>query len=171
MLLILGLFTSMIPTDIILADSNSTPMIQKYTYSYVGTNQVYTVSNIKKGYKINWSLSEEAKDYISFHKEKLVYAKEVTAKGTTAREYVYTLAAAKDAVNKSYKVTAVIYDSKGKKVATLTDKVRISIDSTDIQISNSPEYHRITLGTSYNFNRTILPSNTSNKTFWVVSDT
>lgn len=169
-LIILSFLSSVIPTDNILAASGSVPTIQKYTYSYVGTNNVYKISNVKKGYKISWSLNKGIAEYVSFKEDTPVPSKEIVAKGTTSEVSVYTLADAKNVIDKSYLVTANVYDTDGDKVATLRDRVRISIDSTKVKINNPPKNNIIVLGSSYNFNRTIIPSSTSNKTFWIVSD-
>ncbi len=170
LLIILSFLTSVIPTDRILAANGSAPTIQKHAYSYVGTSNLYTVRNVEKGYKISWSLNGAIEPYVSFQKDKSLRTKELTAAGNSSKVSVYTLAEAKEVLGKSYKVTVTVYDREGKKVAKLVDKVKISIDATKIIINNPPKDNKIVLGTSYNFNKTIQPKGTSNKTYWVVCD-
>lgn len=63
----------------------------------------------------------------------------------------------------------ITYPTNKKK--TLTSKVTVIIPATKIEINNATEVngaHILRLGESYNFNRDITPSNSSDKTYWSV---
>ena len=58
-----------------------------------------------------------------------------------------------------------------KKTKTLSCKVKVIIPATRVEINNATEVngaHILMLGESYNFNRDITPSNSSDKTFWSI---
>lgn len=171
LLMLVVFITTIIPPVNMKAAGNMKPVdMNKYQYSYVGYGNTYTISNVKKGYTIKWSISKAHKDYVSFSKDKLVHTKSIKARATTSKIKVYTLESAKDKINSTYRVTAVIYDTKGKKVATCSDKVKINMDATDIIINNHPENYVMSVNTSFNFNRTLIPNKSVNKTFWIVTD-
>lgn len=171
LLMLMIFITTMIPPLNVNAASNKKPVLmQKYKYSYVGSSNTYTISNVKKGYTIKWLISKTVKDYISFSKDKHVCSKTVKVSDKTTKLKVYTLKSAKDKINAKYKVTAYIYDKKGSKVSTCTDEVKINIDATDIVINNHPENNLISVNTSFNFNKTLIPNDSVNKTFWIVTD-
>ena len=63
----------------------------------------------------------------------------------------------------------ITYPSKRTK--TLSCKVTVTIPATEVRINNAAEVsgaHIILLGDSFNFNRDIVPANSSDKTFWAV---
>lgn len=58
-----------------------------------------------------------------------------------------------------------------KKTKTLTGKVTVTIPATKIRINNATESngsHILLLGETFNFNRDITPSNSSDKTYWSI---
>ncbi|NLJ97609.1 MAG: hypothetical protein GX321_10715 [Clostridiales bacterium] len=58
-----------------------------------------------------------------------------------------------------------------KKTKTLTCKVTVVIPATKVKINNANEIngaHILQLGETYNFNRDITPSNSSDKTYWSI---
>lgn len=170
-LLIVVLIASMVPPSSINAASNTKPAFtQKYQYSYAGFSNTYTIGNVKKGYTVKWTISKALKDYVSFSNSEFVYSKTVKVTDTTSKIKVYTFKSAKAKINAKYTVTAIIYDNKGKKVSTCSDEVKINIDATNISIINHPENNRMSVNTSYNFDSKLIPSNSVNKTFWIVKD-
>jgi hypothetical protein len=59
-----------------------------------------------------------------------------------------------------------------KKTKTLTAKVTVLIPATAISINNANEVngtHTMLLGETYNFNRDIVPTNSSDKTYWTIA--
>lgn len=58
-----------------------------------------------------------------------------------------------------------------KKTATITCKVTVIIPATSLKINNAKEVngaHLMKIGETYNFNRDIVPSNSSDKTYWSI---
>ncbi len=169
-LTIVVLIATMIPPMKANAANSTKPVfLQKYKYSYAGTSNTYTIGNVKKGYTVKWNISKSIRDYISFSSNELISSKTVEVKDTTSKIKVYTLKSAEEKINAKYKVTAVIYDKKGNKVSTCSDDVKINIDASEIVINNQPEDNTMAVNTSYNFNRKLIPSNSANQTFWIVT--
>lgn len=60
-----------------------------------------------------------------------------------------------------------------KQTKTLSCKVTVTIPATGLQINNANDNvngaHTLTLGATYNFNRDIIPSNSSDKTYWSIA--
>lgn len=60
-----------------------------------------------------------------------------------------------------------------KKTKTLSCKVTVTIPATKVEINNANEVnntHTMLVGESYNFNRDITPSNSSDKTYWSIDE-
>lgn len=60
-----------------------------------------------------------------------------------------------------------------KKTKTLSCKVTVTIPATKVKINNANEVnntHTMLVGESYNFNRDITPSNSSDKTYWSIDE-
>lgn len=113
-----------------------------------GTTYQLRVKNKPKNAKFAWSSSKES--VATVNGQGLVTAK---GKGTT---------------NITCKVT--YSDNTSIK---LTSKITVKITATDVQISNANKVgnaHYLEVGESFDFNRTLTPSNSSDKTYWVIKD-
>ncbi len=171
MLTIVILIATALPPLNINAASNTKPvLVQTYNYSYVGDSNTYTVNNVKKGYTVQWSISKALKNYVSFSDSKKIITKTVEVNGTTSKIKVFTLKDAKNKINHKYKVTAAVYDIKGKKVATYSDEVKISIHAKEIIINNYPSNYVMSVNSFYTFHSTLIPEKSANQTFWIITD-
>ena len=132
------------------ADAAKNPALnkKKVTINEVGNTYQLRVKNKPEDAKFAWSSSKESVATVTG--QGLVTSK---GKGTT---------------NITCKIT---YPDKTS--IKLTAKVTVKIAATDVQISNANKVgnaHYIEVGESFDFNRTLIPSNSSDKTYWVLKD-
>lgn len=128
----------------------------------------YTVKNIQKGYTVKWSLSSDGIDYAEW--EEL----STKASGKTVSNKI-TISTTGDikAKNSSLTVVAKVYNTSGKLVKTIKDNVTLKIQATDVAIKTnkiSTGLSGLSVGGSYDFDRTIRPYNSTSKTYWRVTD-
>ena len=152
--------------------SAAKPMFEKnYTYSYVGKTRNYMMLNVQKGFTIQWTISDNVAGYVSFSKtDKTQITKNVSVTGKTSGVNIYTTNAAYKKLGDSYTVSATVYDTNGTAIITCTDKVTISIDSEHVTIKNAPANNTLYVNQSFNFNRRLSPTYSTNKTFWIIHD-
>lgn len=127
----------------------------------------YTVKNLKKGYKVKWSVTGTGKNYIKFSK-----AATTTAKTTSSTKITY---ASKNAAVKGKKatITAKVYNTKNKLIKTLKDSVVLKVQATDITMNTSnikDDLDSLTVGTAYDFDADLAPANTTSTAYWFVED-
>lgn len=128
----------------------------------------YTLKNLKKGYLVKWSAAGAGKDYISFDKD-IVTASKTTVSNKIALQTEGNTAAK----NKDTTITAKVYDTSGKLLATVKDKVKIKVSATDIAIKTTKiqdNLNALSVNTAYDFDRTLTPANATSKTYWTVKD-
>lgn len=144
---------------------------RQYTYSYVGTSNIYKLLNLEEGYTVKWRISNEAKGYASFSKkDSMLTTKTVAVEGSSSEVKVYASKKAKSLLNKSYLVSASVYDSKGKLIKVASDWVKFAQDAAEVTINNFPVSKTMSVGDSFDFNRTLTPKKSVNKTYWTVMD-
>lgn len=144
---------------------------KKYTHSYVSSSNTYRLLNLRSGYTVKWSISDKADGYVSFSKtDKTLREKTVTNDKAAAAVKVYTWKDATNVLNRAYRVKAEVFNKKGKKIAECFDSVRIGIDAQSIEITTKPENLIMLVGSSFDFNRKLIPAASCNRTFWIVSD-
>lgn len=136
---------------------------------YYGKNTKYakTIKNVKKGYVVKFSAAGEGAAYISFSSSK------VTASGKTASTTVkIKKAAVNDHAGKTAaKIVAKVYTGAGKLVKTVNDNVTIAEDASKIAIKTAKmDLSDLVVGGAYDFDRTLTPTVSSNKTYWSVED-
>jgi hypothetical protein len=117
------------------ADAAATPAFKTYYTSVYenGTNggsYTYTVKNIKKGYTVKWSVTGDAKDYITVSKASTKATKTTVSNKIT----VNTNGASIGKSGATATVKAVVYNTKGTKVKTVSDKVTVKVQATDVSI-------------------------------------
>lgn len=169
---LLMLIMNVIPSINAVAYAALKPTFEKdYIYSYMGKSDTFKIINLKRGYTIQWSISEEAAGYVSFSKsDKTQNTKTTSVTDATSTVQVYTSNSAYKKVGTSYKVSAVIINNKGKKIATCSDSVMISVDAYYVGIKNEPKNSTMYVNETFDFNRRIAPTKSSNKTFWIITD-
>ncbi len=128
----------------------------------------YSVLNVKKGYKVKWSISGTGKAYGT-----LKYAS-TTAKATTSSNKI-TIATKKAtaAKNKKITLTAKVFDTKNKLVKTIKDDVVIKIQATGVNIVTTKvtdDLTALSVGKAYDFDQSLSPSNATSTTYWTVND-
>jgi hypothetical protein len=154
------------------ADAAATPAFKTYRTSVYenGTNggsYTYTVKNIKKGYTVKWSVTGDAKDYITVSKASTKATKTTVSNKIT----VNTNGASIGKSGATATVKAVVYNTKGTKVKTVSDKVTVKVQATDVSIYAADETNFVTaVGAAYDLNRTLTPANSTSKTYWEVTD-
>ena len=143
---------------------------RKYEYSYLGKSNSYELLNLKPGYLVKWYIPKKYAGYVSFSKTDSTRQTEyVQVKGTSAKVQVYTNEDAETLLGKSYSVIAFVYKANGKPAKTLSDSVCIAVDATAVTINNSPKDKTMAVGEAFDFNRTLTPASSVNKTFWTVT--
>ena len=128
--------TLVTPSD---AAAATAPKFAK-TYGKLYSNAVYTVKNVKKGYKVKITVSGDAKSAVKATKS----GKAVTTIKATGKTVKFTAAvkASAKTANKGATVTATVYNTKGKKVKTLKDGIRVMAHTTKVAVS-APETAKV----------------------------
>lgn len=127
----------------------------------------YTVKNLKKGYKVKWSVTGTGKQYIKFSKTSTT-----AAKTTSSTKITY---ASKKATVKGKKatITAKVYSTKNKLIKTLKDSVALKVQAADITVDTdkiTTDLDSLSAGTSYDFDAELTPSNTTSTAYWYAED-
>lgn len=126
----------------------ASPKFNKSKVTIVGENETYqlVIANKVSGSTYKWSTSNKKVAKVS--SQGLVTA---VGKGTATIKCKITLPT--------------------KKTVTISTKVTVRIPATDIRINNANQVngaHILTINETYNFNRDIVPSNSSDKTYWSI---
>lgn len=135
--------------------------------SHEGT-YLYTVKNLKKGYKVEWSLSGPGAPYLSLKRPVSVSS----GSKVLNKVFVDTLGS-KEARNKKATLTAHVYDKKGKLVRKVVDNFTIKVNSTYVQIKTGKikdNLKSLSVNKSYDFDSAVSPANTTSKLYWKVKD-
>lgn len=128
----------------------------------------YTVQNISKGYKVDWSLGEAGVDFARLD--------EITTKAsgkTVSNKVTIETAGSSKAKNSTLSINAKVYNASGKLVKTIKDNVSLKIQATSVKIDTakiSDDLSSLSIGKAYDFDRKITPSNSTSKTYWSVTD-
>ena len=121
--------TLVTPTD---AAAASAPKFVK-TYGKLYSNAVYSVKNVKKGYKVKVSVSGTAKSAVTPTK-KGKKVSTIKATGSTVK-FTAAVKASEATAGKGATVKVVVYNTKGKKVKTLSDGIRVMAHTTAVSVS------------------------------------
>jgi hypothetical protein len=123
--------------------------VSKKTLTGVGTTYKLTVKNQKAGCKYAWKSSNTKIATVTASKGSATVT--AVSKGTA-------------------KISCTITYSSGTK-RVLTSQITVKVPATAVKISNAVlenNVHVIEMGDTYDFNRKITPSNSSDKTYWSV---
>lgn len=122
-----------------------------YTNFY--KNQVYSVSNLKKGYTVQISVTGKAASAFSLVKSD----QEVGQIKATSSKVKFTakITPSQDTINKTAVITSVVYDTKGKKIKTLKDTVRVKAHTTAMALTAE---EKAIVGESVQIGTTLVPS-------------
>ncbi len=149
LLLILGICIPLFLQQNITIAQGAAPKFKKESIEIKGLGEVYelAIMNKVKGSKYQWYSSNNKVAKVS--KEGLITA-----------------------VNKGSATIRCKITYPSKKVKTLYCKVTVIIPATDIEINNAlimdNGTHVMLVGDKFNFNRTLTPSNSSDKTYWSI---
>jgi hypothetical protein len=143
----------------------------KTTYASIyenGTSKgkyTYTLQNLKKGQRVDWSVSGAGKAYVTVKK-----ASKKAAKSTMANIITVKTSGKTAAKNKQITLTAKIYSASGKLQSTVTTKAKIKVKPTAVSIT-SPAAASGTLqaGQSYTFGYQLTPANATSSNVWTVT--
>lgn len=126
----------------------ATPSFKEKEVEIIGEGETYQLDIINKvdGSKYKWSSSNTK-------------VARVSSKGLVT------------AVGKGSATIRCVITYSNKKTKTLKCKVKVIIPATKIKINNAVEVngaHILKIGETYNFNRDIVPANSSDKTYWSI---
>lgn len=127
----------------------------------------YTVKNLKKGYKVKWSVAGSGSSCLSFEKSVTKASKPKVSN----RIFVDT-GGFLSAKNKKAVITAQVYDKEGRLVKKLTDSVTLKVNSTFLQIATNKIQDSLTAlaaKTSYDFDCRMAPANATSQLYWKVT--
>lgn len=127
----------------------------------------YTVKNLKKGYKVKWSVTGTGKKFIKFSKKTTT-----TVKTTSSTKVTFNSNSASVKGSKAV-ITAKVYNAKNKLLKTVKDTVALKVQATDITMDTSKisnDLDSLPLGASYDFDATLAPVNTTSNIYWNVED-
>lgn len=129
---------------------------------------LYTVENIKKGYTVKWSLGGPGAEFAE-----LKYISRKSNGSASANKVILSSLGDLKAKNAKLSIVAKVYDTKGKLVKTLTDNVTIKIQATKVAFKTNKikePLDGLSVGKSYDFDKTFTPYNSSSVTHWTVID-
>lgn len=128
----------------------------------------YTVKNVKKGYKVNWSLGGNGAEFAE-----LKYISRKAAGATSSNKVTIKTTGDIKAKNSSLSVIAKVYNPSGKLVKTLKDDVKLKICATSVSLKTSKikdPLDALSVGKSYDFDKTFFPYNATSVSHWKVTD-
>lgn len=131
---------------------------------YIGKSYTYKVKNLKEGYYVKWTLTGDGKSGAS-----LSASATTVQKSQNSASVKLKIKSSSD-TDISFKVKAVVYNSKTSKkaLATLKDKVTVKCDATDLEIMSSANEYKA--GNSYKLSANLTPSTATSEVYWTVED-
>lgn len=127
----------------------------------------YTVSGLEKGYKVKWQIKGAGKEFVT-----LKFNEKTAGSSTSSNKITVDTNGSTEASNKKFKVVAKVYDTNGKKIATLKDKptIKINAETIDISTAKLSTLDNLEIGKAYDFDAAIAPVNTTSTVYWSVTD-
>ena len=126
----------------------------------------YTLKNVSKGQTVKWSVSGAGKQFVSLQYSE----KEITGK-TTSNVITIKTNGNDAAKNAKFKLTAKVYSSKRKLVATVSTTSKIKVLSKAVTIvGKNLEDEILPTGTECLFGTEITPANSTDTVVWKVKD-
>lgn len=155
------------------AEAAATPDFKTYrTTLYENSSAegtyLYTVKNLKKGYKVNWSLSGSGVDFAE-----LKYISRKAAGSTSSNKVTIKTLGDIKAKNSKLTIIAKVYNTSGKLVKTLKDNVTLKIQATNVSFKTNKiqePLDSLSVGKSYDFDKTFLPYNSTSVSHWEIKD-
>lgn len=126
----------------------------------------YTLKNVSKGQTVKWSVSGAGKQFVSLQYSE----KEITGK-TTSNVITIKTDGNDAAKNAKFKLTAKVYSSKRKLVATVSTTSKIKVLSKSVTIvDKNLDDEILPTGTECLFGTEITPANSTDTVVWKVKD-
>ena len=143
----------------------------KKTYASVYENGVdkgkytYTLTNLKKGQTVKWSVSGAGKSYVS-----VKTARSKVTKSTLSNTVTVKTGGKTAAKNKKVTLTAKIYSAAGKLQYTVKTSAKVKVKPTKVTLTAPKEAEDIlAVGKSYNFSYSLTPVNATSTNVWTVT--
>lgn len=143
----------------------------KRTYASIYENgagkgaYTYTLTNLKKGQTVKWSVSGEGKSYVTVKK-----ASKKAAKSTMANVIVVKTNGKIAAKNKKVTLTAQVYSTAGKRLYTVKTTAKIKVKPTSVTMTAPKEADSVlAVGKSYKFSYKVNPTNATSTNVWTVT--
>lgn len=137
-----------------------------YENTSVKGKYTYTLTNLKKGQTVKWSVSGAGKSYVTLGKTSIKATKStmsntitVNTKGNTAAKF------------KKISLAAKVYNAAGKLQYTVKTAARIMIRPTKVTLVTTEESGDVLhVGETYLFSYTVTPVNATYRAQWTVTD-
>ncbi|MBO5247237.1 MAG: hypothetical protein J6B28_08280 [Eubacterium sp.] len=125
----------------------------------------FTLTNLKKGQVVKWSVSGAGKSYVTLKRSKK------TAAGKTMDNILYVDTKGKTAAkNKKVTLVAKVYSSAGKLQATVKTSGKIKVKPTAVTMAVPTEAADVLqVGSSYKFSYSLKPANATSTNVWTVT--
>lgn len=143
----------------------------KKTYASVYENGVnkgkytYTLTNLKKGQTVKWSVSGAGKSYVS-----VKIASSKATKSTMSNTLTVKTGGKTAAKNKKVALTAKVYSTAGKLQYTVKTSAKVKVKPTKVTLTAPKEAEDVlAVGKSYNFSYSLTPVNATSTNVWTVT--
>lgn len=126
----------------------------------------YTLTNLKKGQTVKWSISGTGKAYVKVAKDSIKATKSTMSNTLTFKS-------GGTAVVKGKKVTisAKVYSSAGKLQYTVKTSAKLMVKPTKVTLISTEQLEdALRVGESYQLKYTVTPANATSKNVWTVTD-
>lgn len=137
-----------------------------YENSSAKGKYTYTLTNLKKGQTVKWSVSGTGKSYVTLSKMSIKATKSTMSNKVTVNTKGKTAAK-----NKKVTITAKVYSKAGKLQYTVKTTAKIRIKPTKVTLTTTAEDEdELHVGESYQFNYKVSPANATYTAKWTVKD-
>lgn len=126
----------------------------------------YTLTNLKKGQTVKWSVSGAGKSYVTLGKTSIKATKSTMSNTVTVKTKGSTTAKFK-----KISLAAKVYSAAGKLQYTVKTAAKIMIRPTKVTlVTTEEEEDDLRVGESYQFSYTVTPVNATYRAQWTVTD-
>lgn len=136
-----------------------------YENSSAKGKYTYTLTRLKKGQTVKWSVSGAGKSYVTLAKTSIKATKSTMSNKVTVKTKGKTAAK-----NKKVTIAAKVYSKAGKLQYTVKTTAKIMIRPTKVTLTTTAGDDVLHVGESYPFSYKVTPSNATYKAKWTVTD-